>query len=49
MDVVTSGEPPELLVLGSDALAGLRSVLDGQGAEVDAFAHVSTSTDFEGS
>jgi len=47
VDVVTSGKAPELLVLGSDALAGVRSVLDGQRAEVDAFAQVSTSTDFE--
>jgi NAD(P)-dependent dehydrogenase (short-subunit alcohol dehydrogenase family) len=49
VDVVTSGDAPELLVLGSDALAGLRSVLDGQRAEVDAFAQVSTGTDFESS
>jgi NAD(P)-dependent dehydrogenase (short-subunit alcohol dehydrogenase family) len=46
VDVVSSGTLPELLVLGSDALAGVRSVLDGQRAEVDAFEHVSTSTDF---
>ena len=48
VDVVTSGKAPELLVLGSDALAGLRSVLDGQRAEVDAWEHVSRSTDFAG-
>ena len=47
VDVVTSGKAPELLVLGSDALTGYRSVVDGQRAEVDAFEHVSTSTDFE--
>ena len=47
VDVVSSGKAPELLVLGSDALNGLRSVLDGQRAEVEAFEQVSTSTDFE--
>jgi NAD(P)-dependent dehydrogenase (short-subunit alcohol dehydrogenase family) len=46
VDVVTSGKAPGLLVLGSDALTSLRSVLDGQRAEIDAFAQVSTSTDF---
>jgi NAD(P)-dependent dehydrogenase (short-subunit alcohol dehydrogenase family) len=47
VDVVSSGEAPELLVLGSDALDGFRSVLDGQRAEVEAWEHVSTSTGFE--
>ena len=47
VDVVSSGKAPELLVLGLDALTGYRSVVDGQRAEVDAFEHVSTSTDFE--
>ena len=47
VDVVSSGRAPELLVLGSDALAGYRSVVDGQRAEVEAFEQVSTSTDFE--
>src|SRR3954468_14417275 len=47
VDGVTSGKAPELLVLGSDALAGGRSVLDGQRAEVEAWEHVSMSTDFE--
>jgi len=47
VDVVISGKAPELLVLGSDALEGYRSVADGQRAEVEAWAHVSTSTDFE--
>ncbi len=46
VEVVGSGKAPELLVLGSDALSGLRSVLDGLRAEVDAWEHVSTSTDF---
>jgi NAD(P)-dependent dehydrogenase (short-subunit alcohol dehydrogenase family) len=47
VDVVTSGKAPELLVLGADALTGIRSVMDGQRAEIDAWEHVSTSTDFE--
>jgi NAD(P)-dependent dehydrogenase (short-subunit alcohol dehydrogenase family) len=47
VDVVFSGKAPELLVLGSDALTGIRSVLEGQRAEVEAFEQVSTSTDFE--
>ena len=47
VDVVSSGKAPELLVLGSDALDGFRSVMDGQRAEVEAWEHVSTSTDFE--
>jgi NAD(P)-dependent dehydrogenase (short-subunit alcohol dehydrogenase family) len=46
-DVVTSGKAPELLVLGSDALDGYRSIADGQRAEVEAWERVSTSTDFE--
>jgi NAD(P)-dependent dehydrogenase (short-subunit alcohol dehydrogenase family) len=46
VEVVASGKAPELLVLGSDALAGFRSVTDGLRAEVEAWAHVSTSTDF---
>jgi NAD(P)-dependent dehydrogenase (short-subunit alcohol dehydrogenase family) len=47
VEVVLSGKAPELLVLGSDALDRLRSVLDGQRAEVEAWAQMSTSTDFE--
>ena len=47
VEVVSSGKIPELLVLGSDALDRFRSVLDGQRAEIDAWEHVSTSTDFE--
>ena len=41
-----SGKAPGLLVLGSDALAGFRPVMDGLRTEVDAWEHVSTSTDF---
>jgi NAD(P)-dependent dehydrogenase (short-subunit alcohol dehydrogenase family) len=47
VEAVSSGKLPELLVLGSDALDRLRSVLDGQRAEMEAWEHVSTSTDFE--
>jgi len=47
VEVVLSGKAPELLLLGSDALERIRSVLDGQRAEVEAWAQVSTSTDFE--
>jgi NAD(P)-dependent dehydrogenase (short-subunit alcohol dehydrogenase family) len=47
VEVVGSGQAPELLVLGPDALSRLRSVLDGQRAEVDTWEPVSTSTDFD--
>lgn len=47
VDVVCSDKAPELLVLGPDALERLRSVMDGQHAEIEAWEHVSTSTDFE--
>lgn len=47
VDVVTSGEAPELLLLGSDAFSGFRSVHDAQRAEVDAWERTSISTDFE--
>lgn len=47
VEVVGSGKAPELLVLGPDALSRLRSVLDGQRAEIEAWEYVSTSTDFE--
>lgn len=46
VEAVASGKAPELLVLGSDALSGFRSVLNGLRGEVDAWEHVSTSTDF---
>ena len=46
VDVVSSGKAPELLVLGSDALSRLRAVIDGQRAAIEAWEHVSTSTDF---
>ncbi|TDV49942.1 short-subunit dehydrogenase [Actinophytocola oryzae] len=47
VDVVNSGEAPALLVLGTDALGMFRSVVDGQHAELDAWEHLSTSTDFD--
>jgi NAD(P)-dependent dehydrogenase (short-subunit alcohol dehydrogenase family) len=46
VEVVASGKAPELLVLGSDALAGFRSVADGLRTEVEAWEHVSTRTNF---
>jgi NAD(P)-dependent dehydrogenase (short-subunit alcohol dehydrogenase family) len=46
VEVVASGEAPELLVLGPDALTRLRSVLDAQRAEIDTWEPVTTSTDF---
>jgi NAD(P)-dependent dehydrogenase (short-subunit alcohol dehydrogenase family) len=47
VEVVASGEAPELLVLGPDALTRLRSVLNEQRAEIDTWEPVSTSTDFD--
>ena len=47
LEVVASGKAPGFLLLGSAALSGLRSVLDGRRAEVEAWEQVSTSTDFE--
>jgi NAD(P)-dependent dehydrogenase (short-subunit alcohol dehydrogenase family) len=46
VEAVGSGKAPALLLLGSDALATYRAVLDGQRAEADAWEHVSASTDF---
>jgi NAD(P)-dependent dehydrogenase (short-subunit alcohol dehydrogenase family) len=46
VDVVASGNAPELLLLGSDAVESFRSVLDGRRTEVEAWEQVSTSTDF---
>jgi NAD(P)-dependent dehydrogenase (short-subunit alcohol dehydrogenase family) len=43
---VTSPEPPELLMLGSDALQAIRGVLAAQSAEIDAWERVTVSTDF---
>ena len=49
VEVVGSGKAPALLVLGPDALNAFRSVVDDQRTEIDAWEHVSNSTDFEGS
>ena len=37
-----------MLLLGTDALAGYRGVLDAQRAESDAWADLSASTDLDG-
>jgi NAD(P)-dependent dehydrogenase (short-subunit alcohol dehydrogenase family) len=44
---VGSPEPPELLLLGSDAVQSATAVLDAQRAEVAAWTELSTSTDFD--
>lgn len=46
IDAVTSPAPPFRLVLGTDALTRTRAELTSQAAEVEAWAHVSASTDF---
>jgi NAD(P)-dependent dehydrogenase (short-subunit alcohol dehydrogenase family) len=43
---VASSNPPELLLLGSDALGAYRAVLDARRAESDAWEAASRSTDF---
>jgi NAD(P)-dependent dehydrogenase (short-subunit alcohol dehydrogenase family) len=48
IQVVGSPEPPALLLLGTDALTSYRGVLDARRAEADAWAELSTSTDFPG-
>jgi NAD(P)-dependent dehydrogenase (short-subunit alcohol dehydrogenase family) len=45
--VVTSPDAPELLLLGTDALAAIGGVLDGQRAEIDAWRGLSASTDLD--
>ncbi|MEU4237494.1 oxidoreductase [Actinoplanes sp. NPDC026619] len=42
-----SGEAPELLMLGTDAVTAITAVLDAQRAEVEAWRSLSTSTDFD--
>jgi NAD(P)-dependent dehydrogenase (short-subunit alcohol dehydrogenase family) len=44
---VESPEPPAMLLLGTDALTSYREVLRGQLAEADAWAELTTSTDFD--
>ncbi|MDQ1580141.1 MAG: hypothetical protein QOD05_916 [Microbacteriaceae bacterium] len=45
--VVSSPDAPELLLLGTDALAAIGGVLDGQRAEIDAWRGLSASTDLD--
>lgn len=47
IDVVASPEPPLRLLLGTDAIARARAELSSQQAELDAWEHVSASTDFD--
>ena len=42
---VGADRPPALLLLGSDAVTAFTGVLDAQRAELDAWRHLSTSTD----
>ena len=44
---VESAEPPAMLLLGTDALTSYREVLRAQLAEADAWAELTTSTDFD--
>ncbi|HEY0813177.1 MAG TPA: oxidoreductase [Pseudonocardia sp.] len=44
---VDSAEPPALLLLGTDALSTAGAVLDAQRAEMEAWAKLSASTDFD--
>jgi NAD(P)-dependent dehydrogenase (short-subunit alcohol dehydrogenase family) len=47
VEVLDAGTAPALLVLGPDALGIFRSVADEQRADLDAWAEVSASTDFD--
>lgn len=42
-----SGEPPALLLLGSDAVGAYAAVLDAERTEMEAWRKLSTSTDFQ--
>jgi NAD(P)-dependent dehydrogenase (short-subunit alcohol dehydrogenase family) len=44
IEAVLADEPPELLVLGADAVDAFRAVLDAQRADLDAWEHVSRAT-----
>ncbi|MET3422356.1 hypothetical protein BJ973_001568 [Actinoplanes tereljensis] len=46
--MVNSGKAPELLMLGTDAITAITSVLDTQRAEVETWRPVSAGTDFCG-
>jgi NAD(P)-dependent dehydrogenase (short-subunit alcohol dehydrogenase family) len=47
LTAVGSAEPPALLLLGNDALAGYRGVLDARRAESEAWEQLTTSTDID--
>ena len=47
IEVVAAPEPPLRLLLGADAVARTRAELESQLAEVDAWEHLSVSTDFD--
>ena len=47
IEAVLSAEPPELLLLGQDALDGFRAKEQSQRADVDAWQHRSAATQFE--
>ena len=44
---VEAPQPPALLLLGTDALQAIRGVLDAERAEIDHWAELSASTDFD--
>jgi len=48
LTAVGSAEPPAMLLLGNDALAAYRGVLDARRAECDAWVELTTSTDIDG-
>ncbi len=47
MTAVEAPQPPALLLLGTDALRAIRGVLDAERAEIDHWAELSASTDFD--
>ena len=47
LTAIESAEPPFLLMLGSDAVANVRTALDALRADVDTWEQLSRSTDFE--
>lgn len=47
LDIVAAEHPPVHLLLGTDALTHVRSKLDALCSEIDAWEHVSRSTDYD--
>jgi short-subunit dehydrogenase len=47
ISAVTADEPPFMLLLGPDAIVAFRSALDDLRAEVDAWAELGRSTEFQ--